>query len=77
MRAAADFEEQHWQRLHQYGADEEEQQEEEQDDGTGLRFDDGVGGEAFECVACSKTFRSEASWENHERSKNHKQAVRR
>lgn len=38
-------------------------------------MDDGAGGEIFECVACNKTFQSEASWGNHERSKKHKQAV--
>lgn len=29
----------------------------------------------FECVACNKTFQSERQWENHERSKKHRQAV--
>ncbi|KAH8117735.1 DnaJ-domain-containing protein [Phellopilus nigrolimitatus] len=28
-------------------------------------------GEVFECVACRKTFRSEAAWASHERSKKH------
>lgn len=55
--------------------EEEEQPEEELGDGTGVRLDDGQGGEIFECVACGKTFASEASWINHERSKKHKQAV--
>lgn len=54
---------------------EEEEPEEELGDGTGVRLDDGQGGEIFECVACGKTFASEASWINHERSKKHKQAV--
>lgn len=31
--------------------------------------------EQWECVACGKTFRSEASWSSHERSKKHMQAV--
>ncbi|KAI5121238.1 hypothetical protein M0805_007245 [Coniferiporia weirii] len=30
-----------------------------------------VDGEVFECVACRKTFRSEAAWASHERSKKH------
>lgn len=29
----------------------------------------------YECVACNKTFNSENAWDNHERSKKHKQAV--
>ena len=74
MKAAADFEEQHWQRIQEIPSSDEEQ-EEDQGDGTGQEIDDGAGGKAFECVACAKTFQSEASWENHERSKKHKQAV--
>lgn len=31
--------------------------------------------EGFECVACNKTFMTENAWDNHERSKKHKQAV--
>ena len=31
--------------------------------------------EEWECVACGKTFRSEAAWDSHERSKKHMQAV--
>nr|XP_019049923.1 hypothetical protein I302_00343 [Kwoniella bestiolae CBS 10118]OCF28853.1 hypothetical protein I302_00343 [Kwoniella bestiolae CBS 10118] len=81
MRSAAEFEEQSWQKLDGRHSDEEELEEEENTeeqetgDGTGIRLDDGMGGEFFECVACSKTFASEASWANHERSKKHKQAV--
>ncbi|KAH8094576.1 DnaJ-domain-containing protein [Cristinia sonorae] len=33
--------------------------------------------EEWECVACGKTFRSEAAWDSHERSKKHLQAVER
>ncbi|KAK7686133.1 hypothetical protein QCA50_010945 [Cerrena zonata] len=33
--------------------------------------------EEWECVACGKTFRSEAAWDSHERSKKHMQAVER
>lgn len=31
--------------------------------------------EEWECVACGKSFRSEAAWDSHERSKKHMQAV--
>ena len=37
----------------------------------------GEDSEEWECVACGKTFRSEASWNSHERSKKHMQAVER
>ncbi|THG99749.1 hypothetical protein EW026_g2672 [Hermanssonia centrifuga] len=33
--------------------------------------------EEWECVACGKSFRSEAAWDSHERSKKHMQAVER
>lgn len=33
--------------------------------------------EEWECVACGKTFRSEAAWDSHERSRKHMQAVER
>lgn len=58
-----DFEEQDWQRL-RHSSDEEGSENEGEE-------------EALECVACAKTFLSEASWANHERSKKHKQAVHR
>jgi DnaJ family protein A protein 5 len=76
MRAAEAFQEQEWQKV-QPVSDEEDDVDEyaEEGDGTGIRMDDGAGGEIFECVACNKTFQSEASWSNHERSKKHKQAV--
>jgi DnaJ family protein A protein 5 len=32
-------------------------------------------GEEWECVACDKSFRSEAAWNSHERSKKHLKAV--
>lgn len=73
MRAAADFEEQHWQRIHHDMTGEEGV--DEQGGGTSQRILDDSGGDALECVACGKTFRSEASWVNHERSKKHRQAV--
>ncbi len=74
MRAAAEYEEQHWQRIREDGSS-DEGDEEEQGDGMDQRVGDDEDGEAFECVACGKIFRSEASWVNHERSKKHKQAV--
>lgn len=58
-----DFEEQDWQRL-RHSSDEEASDGEAEE-------------EALECVACGKTFLSEASFANHERSKKHKQAVHR
>ena len=77
LRAAEEYEEQEWQRLHldPVSGESEDEEPEDEGDGTGVRMDDGQGGEIFECVACDKTFLSEASWENHERSKKHKQAV--
>jgi DnaJ family protein A protein 5 len=74
-RAAAEYEIQDWQRIVESDSEDDEPPPEEQGDGTGIRLDDGAGGEVFECVACAKFFASEASWENHERSKKHKQAV--
>ncbi|WWC87561.1 uncharacterized protein L201_002451 [Kwoniella dendrophila CBS 6074] len=82
MKLASEYEEQSWQKLDGRRSDDEDAEEEEDNmadqetgDGTGVRLDDGMGGEFFECVACSKTFASEASWSNHERSKKHKQSV--
>ncbi|BEI95756.1 hypothetical protein CcaverHIS631_0107050 [Cutaneotrichosporon cavernicola] len=76
MRAAEAFQEQEWQKVN-VASDEEDEIDEyaQEGDGTGIRMDDGEGGEIFECVACNKTFQSEASWSNHERSKKHKQSV--
>lgn len=36
---------------------------------------EGAENEEWECVACNKTFRSEAAWSSHERSKKHLRAV--
>ena len=36
---------------------------------------EGAGDEEWECIACNKTFRSEAAWNSHERSKKHLRAV--
>lgn len=64
LRAAAQYEEQDWQKFSSRNSDDEEAEEEEPEeelgDGTGVRLDDGQGGEIFECVACGKTFASEA-----------------
>jgi DnaJ family protein A protein 5 len=78
MQSAAAFEVQEWQKFAKDDTEDEEEEDEraqQAGDGTGLRMDDGTGGELLECIACNKTFQSEASWENHERSKKHKQAV--
>ena len=34
-------------------------------------------GEEWECIACNKTFRSEAAWNSHERSRKHLKEVER
>lgn len=70
QRAASKFKLQDWQKP-------AEPLEDEVEDGAGLRVkvEEEDGDEVFECVACNKTFGSERSWENHERSKRHKQAV--
>jgi DnaJ family protein A protein 5 len=36
---------------------------------------EGADDEEWECIACNKTFRSEAAWNSHERSKKHLRAV--
>ncbi|KAH9999223.1 DnaJ domain-containing protein [Russula compacta] len=36
---------------------------------------EGTDDEEWECIACNKTFRSEAAWNSHERSKKHLRAV--
>ncbi len=36
---------------------------------------EGAEDEEWECIACNKTFRSEAAWNSHERSKKHLRAV--
>lgn len=57
------FVEQEWQRAHVDAADLEWARAE------------GAGDEEWECVACGKSFRSEAAWDSHERSKKHLKAV--
>ena len=59
LQAAAQFQEQAWQKV---VIDSDDSDIEEEVEST------------LECVACGKTFQSEASWSNHERSKKHKQA---
>lgn len=63
------FEEQDWQKLS--GVELGEIQE----GAVGSVVEENEGDTAFECVACNKTFLSERTWANHERSKKHKQAV--
>ncbi|KAG8772046.1 hypothetical protein FRC15_003012 [Serendipita sp. 397] len=41
------------------------------------QWDDAEGGEEWECVACGKSFRSEAAWLSHERSRKHLKEVER
>lgn len=77
MRMAAAHVEQDWQKFATKEPEDEEDVDEHayEGDGTGIRMEDESGNEIFECVACNKTFQSEAQWTNHERSKKHKQAV--
>lgn len=76
-RAAAQHMVQDWQRLDMDSSDDSGTDSEDALPGNGTAVctetDDGI--EVYECVACDKTFLSEASWDNHERSKKHKQAV--
>jgi DnaJ family protein A protein 5 len=41
------------------------------------QWDDAEGGEEWECIACGKSFRSEAAWMSHERSRKHLKEVER
>lgn len=50
-----------------------EEDRDEDDDEAG---EDEEGEALFDCVACDKIFQSAAAWDNHERSKKHKQAVK-
>ncbi|KAG8806759.1 hypothetical protein FRC17_004823 [Serendipita sp. 399] len=43
----------------------------------GQEWEDAEGGEEWECVACGKSFRSEAAWMSHERSRKHLKEVER
>ena len=59
------FVEQEWQKTHT------------RDDAADLEWAaaEGADDEEWECVACGKSFRSEAAWDSHERSKKHLKAV--
>lgn len=39
--------------------------------------DEVIEGEEWECVACDRSFRSEAAWKSHERSKKHLKQIER
>jgi DnaJ homolog subfamily A member 5 len=41
----------------------------------GAEWEEAEGEEEWECVACARTFRSEAAWESHERSRKHLKEV--
>lgn len=41
------------------------------------QWDDAEGAEMWECVACGKSFRTEAAWLSHERSRKHLKEVER
>jgi DnaJ family protein A protein 5 len=47
------------------------------DDNFTGQWDDAEGAEEWECVACGKSFRSEAAWLSHERSRKHLKEVER
>lgn len=40
-------------------------------------WDEAEGDEEWECIACGRTFRSEAAWGSHERSRKHLKEVKR
>lgn len=65
-QAGQSYVEQDWQRVK---ADELE--------GDSLDWEEAEGEEEWECVACARTFRSEAAWESHERSRKHLKEVER
>jgi DnaJ family protein A protein 5 len=48
-----------------------------EDTGDGAEWEEAEGEEEWECVACARTFRSEAAWESHERSRKHLREVER
>jgi len=66
QQTVPEYIEQDWQRIeHKY-----------EDDRAGER-DEAEGGEEWECIACGRTFRSEAAWGSHERSRKHLKEVER
>lgn len=66
--ASSDYIEQDWQKIHAHKVDNE-------DDLEWAAAEGGEDPEEWECVACGKTFRSEAAWDSHERSKKHMKEV--
>ncbi|KZP27306.1 hypothetical protein FIBSPDRAFT_1040188 [Athelia psychrophila] len=60
-----DYIEQDWQKIHA----------EKLDDDLNWAAAEGDDAQEWECVACGKTFRSEAAWDSHERSKKHMKEV--
>lgn len=64
-QAGQAYVEQDWQRLKAEDLD------------RGAEWEEAEGGEEWECVACARTFRSEAAWESHERSRKHLKEVER
>jgi DnaJ homolog subfamily A member 5 len=66
--APSTYVEQDWQKIHSRPVD---------DDLEWAAAEGGEDPEEWECVACGKTFRSEAAWDSHERSKKHTKEVER
>jgi len=66
QQTVPEYIEQDWQRIeHKY------------EDNDAGEWDGAEGGEEWECVACGRTFRSEAAWYSHERSRKHLKQVER
>jgi DnaJ family protein A protein 5 len=66
QQTVPEYIEQDWQRIeHKY------------EDNDAGEWDEAEGGEEWECVACGRTFRSEAAWRSHERSRKHLKEVER
>jgi DnaJ homolog subfamily A member 5 len=66
QQTVPEYIEQDWQRVeHKY------------EDNEAGEWDEAEGGEEWECVACGRTFRSEAAWSSHERSRKHLKEVER
>lgn len=66
QQTVPEYVEQDWQRIeHKY------------EDNDTVGWDEAEGGEEWECVACGRTFRSEAAWSSHERSRKHLKQVER
>ncbi|KIY53073.1 DnaJ-domain-containing protein [Fistulina hepatica ATCC 64428] len=78
-QAAAAYVEQEWQKVdpHAHGHDNLEWANGDDLNWSRAEGEDGGNDEEWECVACNKTFRSEAAWDSHERSKKHMREVER